>query len=585
MVQSIQNVAIKNQQSPSYSSFLVARGESEEYIKKCPDFGFFKACAENGILDMVDDWKVFVSASKALKANPFMKEHFGDGMENLIPIRTKLSHMFTSDSIKCDTLRTSFAVWVFFESKTGSVYSPHHLFSPFCTKYTVNVEDFFDHVVRHNEFKKLYTSRDIRKCETDIVKWLKNAEPLHHAFEQVDVLDEAQNSAIKKIMSSKFSVVQGNAGCGKTTSICEMMKQINKNQNVRIIAAAYTHKAKKCIEMRLRTAGLGKVFIGTVHAVIGIIHHIAEDNGPQENIFLVLDEASMLDVELLGQLAFTMMESGARYQVCFVGDFFQIQPVGRGELFRQLVQDDKDIVCKLSKCYRTDKTDLFDAYELLRSGKLPKSSEHFKVEMKEDDKDTCSFVGKFIMKHLDSYQLIAWQNKHLGVLNTWVQKALVKANKIGPGHFKKGAKEFYVNDRVIYCGENTEDITNSMNGTVVNIDSSGLWIKWEHKAKHVIYKDIYGIYLAYAISAHKSQGSEYKNVLVVCYEVEKMTKCLDRRWLYTSCTRGQENVVVAATPNITAFVEKPLSKIPIHNIKICYDDECDDEDELKTCLV
>jgi exodeoxyribonuclease V alpha subunit len=164
------------------------------------------------------------------------------------------------------------------------------------------------------------------------------------------------------------------------------------------------------------------------------------------------------------------------------------------------------------------------------------------------------------------------------MLNSWVQKALVKANKIGPGHFKRGMKEFYVNDKVIYCGENSEDLTNSMNGIIVNVDSKGVWIKWEHKSMHSVYKDTYGIYLAYAISAHKSQGSEYNNVLVVCYEVEKMCKCLDRRWLYTSCTRGQENVVVVTTKHIDGFVNKQLSKIPIHNTNIDYE-LCANNDE------
>lgn len=553
-------------------AFLKTRGESEEYLKKCSDPDFFKTTVEHGILDMVEDWKAFVGGSKALKANPFIKEHFGEGNDQIIYVRTKLSQVFPSDFGSSSTNKTSFAVWVFFEMKTGQVYIPYHVITPLCSKYKVDIEDVFEHLVRHPVHKNVYTSRDIRNCETTIVKWLKKAKPLHHKYEYVEGLDDTQNKTIKKIMESKFSVIQGNAGCGKTTSICEMMKQIDRGNKIKIIAAAFTHKAKKCIESRLRTAGLERVTIGTVHAITGLIKSLAE-SGAYDNIFLVLDEASMLDVELLGQLAHAMMLSNAPYQVCFVGDFFQIQPVGRGELFRQLVEDDKDIVCKLSKCYRTDKPDLFQAYESLRFGKLPESSAHFKVHTKDNDKEISSFVGKFIIKNLDNYQIIAWQNKHLGMLNMWVQKALFKEGKIGPKGIKRGMREFYVNDRVVYCGENTEDITNSMNGEIVNIDSSGIWIKWEHKAKHVIYKDMHGIYLSYAISAHKSQGSEYKNVLVVCYEVEKMSKCLDRRWLYTSCTRGQDNVAIVATPDLEAFVKKPLSKIPIHNIQISYTEE------------
>jgi hypothetical protein len=558
-------------------SFLKARGESGEYLKKCPDIDFFKTCVQNDILDNVTDWKLLTRSYKILKANPFTKEHFGEGLDYIISARNKLSVIYNSDFSLSLQNKMNFYVWVFFETKKNNVYVPYHIVSPFCMKYKIDLEDFFEYLVRHALHKNLFTSRDIRNNETSIEKWLHNANVLYTDFNNVMELDEQQNITIQKVMTSKFSIIQGNAGCGKTTSICEMLKQINSNKKIKIFAAAFTHKAKKCIEARLRSAGLDNVVIGTVHSVIGIMSSMAE-TGSSEDIFIVLDEASMLDIELLGTLANTMLASAARYQVCFVGDYFQIQPVGRGELFRQLVEDDKDVVCKLLRCYRTDKEDLFQAYENLRKGNIPSSSDHFKIEYKESDQDISSFVGKFINKHHGAYQIIAWQNKHLGMLNSWVQKALVKANKIGPGHFKRGMKEFYVNDKVIYCGENSEDLTNSMNGIIVNVDSKGVWIKWEHKSMHSVYKDTYGIYLAYAISAHKSQGSEYNNVLVVCYEVEKMCKCLDRRWLYTSCTRGQENVVVVTTKHIDGFVNKQLSKIPIHNTNIDYE-LCANNDE------
>lgn len=547
---------------PAHIGFLSNRGEDPDaFLRKCAEPDLFRECAAAGVLDMVGDWKLFVKSFKALKKNPWSKDYFGDNNDTAIKVRSALSALLPDARADpaASSKRMAFIAWVLFSTRS-QIYLPQHFVKAFCAQHSVDLADMFDNLVRHPVYKNLYTTRDLRSCEISIERWLKNAALLGVDPQHIGCLDEAQNKTIANILTTPVSVMQGNAGCGKTTSICELMRLLVNNSNVTVIAAAFTHKAKKCIDMRIKNAGLDKeVFVGTVHSIIAMIKGMTGTG-----IFLVLDESSMLDLELLGDLSSAMTSKGIPYQLCLVGDYFQIQPVGKGEFFRQLVEDGT-IVNTLSKCYRTDRDDLFRAYESLRAGKLPMSSENFKVELYETDKELSSALGRLINKNLDKYQIICWQNKHLWMINTWVQKALLKTNKIGPGHYKS----FYTGDKVVYTGENDDTLTNAMTGIVVSADpSTGIMVEWEHTKKRSIYKDTRGIYLSYAISAHKSQGSEYKHVAVVCYEVEKMSKCLDRRWLYTSVTRGQHDVVLIATPNINEFVTKPLNNIPINNIRL-----------------
>jgi ATP-dependent exoDNAse (exonuclease V) alpha subunit len=221
-------------------------------------------------------------------------------------------------------------------------------------------------------------------------------------------------------------------------------------------------------------------------------------------------------------------------------------------------------VFRLTKCYRTDTYDLFDAFENIRKGIFPKSSTHFQIHFAQNDKDINSIVGKLIScVNIDTTQFIAWQNKDVYKLNQWVQSQLIKKQKIGPAQFKG----YYEGDRVVYTGENNKhECTNAMIGQVVKVTSRSMTINWDGKKESVYSDSTVDVSLAYCITVHKSQGSEYNNVVVPCYDVDKMMACLDRRWLYTAVTRAKQHISVIATQNIKEFVAEPLRNIPLHCI-------------------
>jgi hypothetical protein len=559
-------------------TFLNEHGvkDAQKYLTShCSDLDLFIIACERDVMQYVPDWRLFLKNLKTLNQKPFHKELYGEDIKNVIRVRTTIAPYtkgYHNENIQAR--RLAFCAWVLFETRKNQVYLPIHTIRAFCDAHRVDLSDLFDVLVQHPTYKNMYTSKDIRQNELNIEKWLSKATHFNVPFKPSPTLDDTQNAVVRAMTSQPYSALQGNAGCGKTTTICEVIDQfLNSDEGIDVIAAAYTHKAKKCIHSKLQSKGYLNVMVSTVHSLIAMLKALNAASGAQQQVpskppikklLLILDEASMLDIDLLGELAYAMMDSnGMEYQLCFVGDFFQIQPVGRGELFRMIVQKGHN-VHTLTKCYRTDHTDLFQAYNGIRSGSLPLSTQNFHVHHVDNDKEVSSQVGKYIMRYNDEYQIICWQNKHIWMINQWVQKALLKAGKIGPPTYRG----LYVGDRIVYTGENGEIVTNSMLGVVHSTGKSSVSVQWEGIENLHTYTDVKDLQLAYAISAHKSQGSEYKKVLVAMYDIDKMTGCMDRRWFYTSVTRGQDKVVVITPPGLTEFVSKALNKTPICNINI-----------------
>lgn len=184
--------------------------------------------------------------------------------------------------------------------------------------------------------------------------------------------------------------------------------------------------------------------------------------------------------------------------------------------------------------------------------------------MCDDDNEISRKLKEHITKKLDSHKIICWQNQHIKMINKWVQENLLSAKTIGP----KSYKGFYTNDKVIFGGNNEDsNVTNATNGVVVSVSPKELIVEWDTGVQRKYTKTI-DLSLSYAITAHKAQGSEYKNVIVACYDIDKMKACIDRRWLYTSATRGKEKVVVLATEKIKSFIEMALKPSPITNLSV-----------------
>lgn len=465
---------------------------------------------------------------------------------------------------------------------------------------------------------RLVTHRRIRDCEAAIDELFTDAKvvvpSLALSTRTVDIqdmyqLDPAQAHVITQAMASPVFMLQGGAGVGKTTTMSALVEVVQAEATVQVVCLAFTHKAKRCLAERMaaQTTGPGKngapsdrvananVRISTIHSFIQMLR--SQSPRTIQDWFIVLDESSMVDLELLAELARTLKQSASMYQLCLVGDYDQLAPVGRGEVFRSIVAATRDstTMATLETCYRTNRPDLFEACVRIRQGHLPASTKHFAVQLTPNDSQTTASIKRLIHSTpvAEMPVFITWQNKDVCRINGWVQAWLLANGLVGPQRFA----EFYVGDKVMYVGENETlpekanprtarapaltavlaTLTNATMGRVLAVQAppGGLTIEWNTEAGPVqrVHKagsktagmSTRDIRLAYCLTVHKSQGSEYDHVVVVCYEVAKMMQCLDRRWLYTAVSRGKQSVQLVGTQDLDDFVrQSPKAPEPLY---------------------
>ena len=563
------------------TNFLLLNGfnkrDADHLMNLSSDTDLVNSIARQGAFDNVKDVRKFIKAVPVLKANPFDKSEHGEVIDNIYGVRRAIAQCLSdrastmSEEDKgvlqlkiADSKRYSFAAWALWEKNKNKLYLPCNVVFAYIYRWKFDPKEFFKHIHKHPAMKNMVTTRDLHDCERTIESFLTNASCLGLRSEDSDKLDCVQNAAVRMVLTAPYSAIQGGAGVGKTTTVSHLVNQIASQANV--VCLAFTHKAKGCIKEKL---GNADIQVSTIHSFI-----MSNKNTALERLFLLIDESSMVDIELLADLAKLVKTQCAhsKYQVVFVGDEQQLPAIGRGEFFRQFVTSTLDStstnVAVLKKCYRTDNMDLFGGYQAIREGRVPDSTENFKVIYCDSDKSVNSRLGSIINatdpKELKQIQFIAWQNKDVFKINAWVQERLVKTGNVGPGNWRG----FFKNDRVIYKGDNKDGLTNAMIGHVDEVGyengvPKSINVKWENQSPNTTFaKDISkDLYLAYCITAHSSQGSEYGKVVVPCFDVDKMMKCQDRRWFYTAVTRAKQKVLVIATTNLQDFIQKDLTAI------------------------
>lgn len=358
-------------------------------------------------------------------------------------------------------------------------------------------------------------------------------------------LDNVQGQHTRTIVSSPFSALCGGAGVGKTAIVAVVVAAF-KRAGVRVLCLAPTHKAKRNLAERLPDS----VEVSTVDAFI-------RSKVAAGRKFIFVDEASMLSLEKTARAARAALDAGGQCQICLAGDDGQLEPIERGEVFRTVVANGGKHVLQLDKCYRTSSQELFDAYKAIRDGRVPANGTRFSMVLKQSDSDVECAVTAYANSVGAKVQFIAWTNRTCKLVNQLIQK---REHGLCPGE-----GEFMVGDRVVYGGRNDprKGLTNAMTGVVAAaVSGTVLSVSWETGVKLECAKR--DVTLAYCITVHKAQGSQYPAVCVVATSVPSMMRALDRRWLYTAVSRAKDECRVYSTTDIAAFVaQTPTKRLPI----------------------
>lgn len=364
---------------------------------------------------------------------------------------------------------------------------------------------------------------------------------------------EAQIKAIKSALDNNFSIITGGPGTGKTTVIkglINLYQRLNSygyNQELIKLAAPTGKAAKRLSE----ATGLSAT---TIHKLLGYDYegNFKYDQTTQLDAdILIIDEASMLDCLLAKKLFSAIMK---KTKVVMVGDANQLPSVGPGDVLNNLIKSTIFNVVELDVIHRqaSDSHIISLAYDILQQNINDDIFHNYqdKEFIRAQDNyiaDKCVMKIRELIDEgydlLNDIQILAPVYKgYNGIdrLNSVIQKTFNNVNRNHSVKFKD--KEFWYNDKVMQLINQPEDnIMNGDQGVIVGITPNDeLIVDFTENMVKYNTKDLDNLTLAYAISIHKSQGSEFKSVILPL--TKSYTIMLKRKLLYTAVTRAKERL-------------------------------------------
>jgi exodeoxyribonuclease V alpha subunit len=368
-------------------------------------------------------------------------------------------------------------------------------------------------------------------------------------------LSSEQRKAVQTVLTHKVTVLTGGPGTGKTVSVRTIIGALQAMDCCYVLCAPTGRAAKRLSEATGHPAQ-------TVHRLLkyapmeGFRHN--EEN-PLETDCLIVDEASMLDLLLANNLL-KAVDPGAH--VLFVGDVDQLPSVGAGDVLRDIIGSGRAAVVQLTTIFRQAAGSgiVVNAHRI-NQGQMPilNEFEDFYFFSKKDPEEAADLLvdivqrrvpQKFGLDPVDELQVLAPMYRGAcGVanLNTRLQEAL---NPVSPRKTERrlGGRTFRVGDKVMQTRNNyVRDVYNGDIGRVTGIDPVEQTLTVTMDERPVIYDwgEADELVHAFAVSVHKSQGSEYPAVVIPMQTQHYLM--LQRNLLYTAITRAKRLVVLVGT--------------------------------------
>ncbi len=378
-------------------------------------------------------------------------------------------------------------------------------------------------------------------------------------------LADNQLEAVRSAVRDKVMVITGGPGTGKTT-IIKAIAVIFTRMKKKILLAAPTGRAAK--RLSEATGGQAK----TIHRLLEFSYQKGgfqrnEDNRLNCDL-LIVDEASMIDIVLMYQL---LKALPAGIKLILVGDSNQLPSVGPGTVFKDIIESGTLPVVRLTDIFRQARgSDIILNAHLINEGKLPKlsslgrQSDFYFIE-KSEPEDALRILVELVSVRiekafgfdtLEDVQVLTPMNRGtLGVQN--LNKEL--QNIINPHgrEIARGGRIYRINDKVMQVRNNYDkEVFNGDIGRITGIDADSQEVNILFDNVNVTYdfNELDELTPAYAVSIHKSQGSEYPCVVIPLLMQHYML--LQRNLLYTAVTRGKKLVVIVGSKKALAIAVK-----------------------------
>ncbi len=360
-----------------------------------------------------------------------------------------------------------------------------------------------------------------------------------------------QREAVKTALTNGLTVITGGPGTGKTMIQRAILDiYCRKYPDNEVCCCAPTGRAARRMSQATRFPA------STIHRALGLM---AGDDGvfgePEEldADLLLVDEVSMLDVYLAGHLL-GAVKNGA--QVVFIGDADQLPSVGPGAVLSEMIASGCIPVVRLDKVFRQSSgSRIATNAKLIRHGNFGlEYGDDFSFIDSPDITESAEKIVELFLQEIDKYGV-----DNVALLSPFRQKTETGVNalnaylqsKVNPpssskAEFECGKRLFRVGDKVMQT-KNHEDVSNGDIGYVKDIVGSGsdkaLFVDFgDGRLKEYDSADLERLDLGYASTVHKSQGSEYKSVIInlQCAHSVMLTRPL----IYTAITRGKERVTI-----------------------------------------
>lgn len=363
--------------------------------------------------------------------------------------------------------------------------------------------------------------------------------------------DVDQQRAIELIASgdNRISIITGGPGTGKTTIVKSALRHASLYRK-RVALVAPTGKAAK----RIREV-VGRQ-TSTIHRLLGYTGEGYGGEKLKEDVILA-DEASMIDVEMGYELMRALKSDG---RLVFVGDADQLPSVGAGSLLRDLIDSGHVPTVRLKTLHRSAQESWIctNAPRIL-AGEMFDTEERsdFVLHQAADTEETIDTIVQMMMHHAadfwdGKFQLLTPQN--VGDLGTEILNNEIAVN-LNPSRDEHDMIELAIpkatmqsflghNDRVIQVQNNYRlDVFNGEIGTVDRIEKGKVYVRFDNRmVEYTAPAAAYELRLAYALTIHKSQGSEWDHVAVVCHGMH--SRMWSRQLLYTAVTRSKKAVYI-----------------------------------------
>lgn len=409
---------------------------------------------------------------------------------------------------------------------------------------------------------------DISPHIAQIIKTIEQEDSIEYASLQLKALETAATNGIMALT--------GGPGTGKTTTVRGILRLYDAMELKTVLCAPTGRAAKRLSETCMREAATIHRLLGTNPGEDGLLVFDHDEDNPLDADVVIVDESSMIDIQLMQSLI-SAMRHGCR--LIMVGDADQLPPVGPGSVFQDVLRSEVVPTVALSEIFRqAEGSGIVRCAHSVNSGVMPdlsvKYPDLFFMRRGSEDQlaeTVAELYGERLPKNMgidpSQIQVLSPTRKRTSgtlMLNERLREtvnprsATKKEKQLGDFVFRVGDKVMQIRNNYDIIWKTLDGVYEGMgvfNGDVglikdIDMDTETLTVDFDDKLVNYPFDQLPELEPAFAITVHKSQGSEYHAVILAM--TSAAAPLLTRSVLYTAMTRAKKLLVIVGPPEIMA---------------------------------